>query len=538
MNFIHSIRTWIQNAASLIFPLFRDAVTFSKWNKWAWYALHFLIIGLIVWLMYWLNNGCTPVARPLNDWLRLNAPQWIEKIFLPIVFLLIYALSWVIYWIWLLLGPEAEVDEFPDITSAWMDGIGRLASKGIKTADLPLFLILGSNRAGEEFLFKSGQVPIDVFGPVTGDPPVRVWASRDAIYVTSPGASTLGTYADLLQRNPLELSVQSDAAKKTVGLGDDDSLDATVQEINALRALARTRELAPEEKARMRELATTAQNKPQRVKPTLTADMVKLSSDRLRYLCKLISRDRRPYCPVNGLLFLIAWEMIENDDTVKAAALALRTDMLSTRSGLQLCARAITLLCDLEEARGFEQFRAGFNAEQIAARIGQRFPLVPDQAEAEQVGLFDAGANWLGEILLPGRIYQALQLDIADPRTLTARNLFQFYRQVYERMPRLGRLLRTGMPQPGHGPDGLDGPPLFAGCYLAGTGRDPVHQAFSAGVFERLADIQEQGIVAWTPGAISDDKSLKRSANIGYATIAVLTALLAAVSIWMWKMKS
>jgi ImcF (intracellular multiplication and macrophage-killing)-related protein len=540
MNFLNAIISPIQSAISLVFPLFRNAVSFSKWNKWIWYTLHFIIIALIVCGLWYLNNHVPQVKDPLFNWLRTNAPTWVHPIFLPAVFLLVYLLSWVLYWIWLQLGPDAEVDEFPDITSAWADGIARLASKGIKSADLPLFLILGSNRAGAEFLFKSGQVPIDVFGPVTGDPPVRVWASRDAIYVTAPGASALGTYADLLQRSPFELSMGGggDAAKKTVGLGDDDSLDATVQEINALRALARTRELSPEEKVRMRELATTAQSKPQRVKPALSADVARLSADRLRYLCKLISRDRRPFCPINGLLLLVPWEMTENDESVKSAALALRHDMLTSRAGLQLCARTIVLVCDLEEVRGFEQFRAGFNAEQIAARIGQRFPLVPDQPEAEQNVVYDTGAIWLGEKLLPGRVYQALQLDATDPRTLIARNLFQLYRQAYERMPRLGRMLRMGMPQSGYGPDGLDGPPLFAGCYLAGTGREPNQQAFAAGVFERLADLQEQGIVAWTPSALSEDKSYKRSANVGYATIAILAGLLAVASVWMWKIKA
>ena len=43
----------------------------------------------------------------------------------------------------------------------------------------------------------------------------------------------------------------AEAAKKTLGLGDDESLDATVQEINALRAMAATRELTADEKARL-----------------------------------------------------------------------------------------------------------------------------------------------------------------------------------------------------------------------------------------------------------------------------------------------
>lgn len=535
MRAIYSVLNWFREIFALVFPLFKQATDFAKWGRWAWYVLHAIVIGLIVWFLWWLNNRVPAVRTWLFDMLRTKQPDpRIHNIFLPAVFLLVYALSWILRWIWLQLGPDADIDEFPDITTAWTEGTARLWSKGIKPSDLPLFLILGANKSGEEFLFKSGQVPIEVFGPVSGDPPIRLWASRDGIYVTAPGASALGAYADLLQRGPADFGMPGgDAAKKTVGLGDDDSLDATVQEINALRALARTRELTPEEKNRMRELATTAQSKPQRSKPSLTADVVKLSSDRLRYLAKLIAKDRRPFCPINGILLLFPWEALDADDSIKSAALALRSDMLTARSAFRMCAPAVGLVCDVEDTRGFQQFCGSFNSEQLAARIGQRFPLVPDQPDSEFNTLYDTGANWLGEHLFPGRVYQALQIDTNDSRALTARNLFQLYRQAYERLPRLGRMMRAGIPQPGHGPDGLDGPPLLAGCYLAGTGSDGEHQAFVAGVFERLSE--NQGVVAWSQTAIAEDISYKRSANIGFSTIAILMVAIVGLGIWFWK---
>src|SRR5207237_7257085 len=117
---------------------------------------------------------------------------------------------------WLQLGPDAEIDEFPDITDAFLGGLDRLSTKGVRPVDLPLYLILGRSRAGEEALFQAGQVPIEVFGPVRGEPPVRLWAAREAIYVTAPGASALGKLADLLQHGPSdEMSGSAaEAAKK------------------------------------------------------------------------------------------------------------------------------------------------------------------------------------------------------------------------------------------------------------------------------------------------------------------------------------
>lgn len=530
MTFINGILNYIRQFCGLIFPLFRQAADFSNWGRWAWYVLHFALIGLIVFGLWYLNNYVGPVREWLFSMLRTKQAS-ITGIFLPTVFLLVYALAWILRWIWLQLGPDAEIDEFPDITAAFHDGLARLWSKGLRLPDLPLFLILGRNRAGEEALMQAGQVPIEVFGPARGEPPVRLWASRDSIFVTAPAASALGTHADLMQHGPSEDHGASggDAAKKTLGLGDDESLDATVQEINALRALARTRELTAEEKARMRELATMANQKPKSTKVALTADLASEAGQRLRYLCKLIGRERRPFCPINGILALLPWEALETDDQVKSAALALRTDLTAVRDSCRQCAPALGLVCDLEEARGFSEFRGAFSAENLAARIGQRFPLVPDQPVQECPALYESGANWLAQRLLPGRVYQSLQLDVRDPRSLVARNLFHLFRQVHERLPRLGRLLRTGLPLPTGGPDGLDGPLLFAGCYLAGTGRDANQQAFTPGVFERLTE--NQGVVAWTPGGVDDDARYRRSANIGIAVVAV-AALGLLIAIW------
>jgi hypothetical protein len=534
MNFINAVLNWIRQIFGLIFPLFRQAADFSRWGRWTWYALHFIFIAGIVFGLWYLNNYVGSVREWLFSMLRSKRAD-ITNWFLPLVFLLVYALAWILRWIWLQLGPDAEIDEFPDITDAFHDGLNRLSTKGVRPVDLPLYLILGRNRAGDEALFQGGQVPIEVFGPARGDPPVRLWAAREAIYVTAPGASALGKFADLLQHGPTEDAAGSgsDAAKKTLGLGDDESLDATVQEINALRALARTRELTAEEKARMRELAVAAQQKPKSGKSALTADLAKEASQRLQYLCKLIGRERRPFCPVNGIIALLPWEALEGEDPVKSATLAIRTDLASARHGLRQCAPVLGLVCDLEETRGFSEFRGAFSAENLAARIGQRFPLVPDQPINEQPALYESGANWLGHRLFPGRVYQALQLDVRDPRSLVARNLFHLFRHVQERLPRLGRLLRSGLPLPTGGPDGLDGPLLFAGCYLAGTGRDVGQQAFAPGVFERLTE--NQGVVAWTPGALDDDARYRRRANIGMAVVAVAAVGVIAAMWGLWK---
>ncbi len=248
LNLYYWVLQWIRQIAGAVFPLFRTATDFAGWGRWAWHTVHVIAITLILAGLWYIGNK-TSLEEPLDRLLRSQRYYWLRSsgrvdggmgLFLPLLFLLIYALSWVLRWIWLQLGPEAELNEFPDITTAWVDGLARLSSKGVKPADLPLFLIMGQSKAGEEFLFQAGKVPIEVFGPSSGDPPLRLWASRDAIYVTCPGASSLGTYAELLYHGPNEdmmSGANREDMKKTIGIADEESLDANQQEIRALLEL-------------------------------------------------------------------------------------------------------------------------------------------------------------------------------------------------------------------------------------------------------------------------------------------------------------
>lgn len=534
MSFIYSVLHTTRAWFGLIIPLFHQATDFANWGRWAWHTLHVLVIGCVIALLYWLNNSS---RFPIHDWLhaRLHAHPGIEMHFLPLVFLLIYALAWVMWWIWSLLGPDAELDLYPDITSAWVEGLSNLAQKGIKPTDLPLFLVLGRSKAGEEFLFQAGGVKVDAFGPKTGDPPVRLWASRDAIYVTTPGASALGRYADMLiggGRADMAAADDSNDAYKTIKL-DDDSNDPIQQRLKEILAIAKVRDLTPEEKAESRDLAKKANERPARSKPTLSADEAHLCRKRLHYLCQLVNKSRRPYCPANGLMVLVPWESLETDVVVQSTALALRTDLATARSATKLCCPAVGLVCDLEDVRGFRELREGMNDKQRAGRIGQRTPLVPDQPVAEQSLTFEAAANWLGERMFPRHVYHSLALDERDDKALVARSMFFLFRAASDRMPRLAKLLKGGLPLPTGAADGLDGPLLFAGCYLGGTGRTPDQQAFIAGVFARL--VENQGVVAWTDTALRDDAKYRRIASAGFTAVAVVVGC--AVALGAWRMK-
>src|SRR5437588_10572829 len=104
--------------------------------------------------------------------------------------------------------------------------------------------------------------------------------------------------------------------------------------------------------------------------------------------------------------------------------------------------------------------------------------------------------------------------------------------QVYQRGPRLARVLGRGLPG-GSGqdaPEPLDALPLFGGCYLAGTGRTPQEQAFVPAVIQRLIDGQSS--VSWTGAALAEDSRYRRWAMYGYAGLAA--AVLVGVGLAVW----
>jgi hypothetical protein len=310
-----------------------------------------------------------------------------------------------------------------------------------------------------------------------------------------------------------------------------------------LLARREQRDLTPQEQDRLRELAELSKGPRTAVKRrvALGADAQARGTARLRFLCRLIRRDRRPWCPINGLLVLVPWAATESDETAKEAAAVLQRDLAEARATLQLRYPAFALVCDLETAQGFAELRRGFPPETLKQRLGQRLPLVPDLPPAEAPALLERGVQWIGQAVLPAGIMRFLRLDgPGDSRRAPVsvghnRNLYLLLREVYTRGPRLARVLARGLQTGGpETADPLDALPLFGGCYLAGTGRQAAEQAFVPGVFQRLVDGQSS--VSWTGAALDEDARYRRWAAYGYTGLAA--AVVASLLLAGWWGKS
>jgi type VI protein secretion system component VasK len=529
MQAFSAIGAAIRQAVGLILPVFAKAGDFRRWNPWVWRILHLILLAAILVGLWWLNG-----YFQLGHFLQ-GVDQRYRQFFLPALFLLLYILSWLGWWLWKLLGEEEAAAEFPDVDAAWAEAVAKLDAAGIGVADAPLFLVLGRPAAGLDALFTAGDVKSDVRAPTTANAPLRVYANRDVIYVTCEGASGWGRLAAVLA-GEIETSAPTGAlapaVDKTVQFGDQLGLpQELIDEMRQLLTARETRELTPPESDRLRVLAemtkapaaTTAKRA-----AALSSDEAARGTARLSFLCRLIRRDRSPWCPINGMLIVVPWAAMESEETAKSAGGLLQRDLAATRKSLQLRFPTFAVVSDLESARGFAEFRRGFPAETLKARIGQRVPLAPDMSNTDAASLYERAIQWIGQSVLPAGIVRFLRHD-SPQGPQHNRNLYLLLREVANRSPRLARMLSRAVAV---GPDAAsDEAPLFGGCYLAGTGRSGDQQAFVSGVLQRL--VQSQSSVAWTPEALEDDARYRRWTSFGYMAI-VAFAILGGALVWWW----
>lgn len=540
LAFFGSIGNGVRSLAGLVLPVFAEAADFRGWPRWLKVLVGLLLAGGLAYLAYTAQN---------RDWVPVDhllggVSARVREYYLAALVVAVVAFSWLLYALWLVLSRDESAAEFPDVEAAWAEATRRLSAAGLGPADAPLYLVLGSQAAGTDALFLAAGMSDAIRTPAAAESPIRVYARDEAIYVTCPGASAWGAFCQQLtgvdeSAWALDIGTPEASVRGTMAPGEMlDGLGPQAQaELNAIMQASRERELSPHEQDRLRQLAELAAPAAPRRKPRLVETAQAEGVRRLKYLCRLIRRDRRPWCPVNGLVVLVPWAAAETDDDARVGSGVLQRDLNAARATLQLRYPTYAVVCDLETARGFAEFRSGFPPDFLGHRIGQRLPLAPDVETTAVPRLVADAVEWVGAAVLPSWIHRFLQLGGADPRLtptgggLHNRNLYLLMRAVYDRAPRLAQLLSRGLP-PVQGPvgDPAVGLPLFAGCYLAATGRTADGQAFVPGIFQRVTDGQNQ--VAWAPEALDDDARLNRLATLGYVLVVLLLAATVAALAW------
>jgi hypothetical protein len=360
--------------------------------------------------------------------------------------------------------------------------------------------------------------------------------------VTCEGASLLGCHAALLagegtndfMTGSVTEDIESTMAmiQETIRPGNAPSAVPAIQAILE-RAKNERRDLTPEEKRRIR----TMTRKDRTFKPPVRSpEESELHAARLEHLCRLLVRDRRPFCPVNGTLVVVPFAATDTEQDALDAGASCQRDLAVVRRVLQVNSPTIALVSDLETAPGFRAFLEPFTEKQRLQRVGQRCPLVPhleargktDHDPLEQ--MLEGLAEWVCGAVLPGWVYKYFCLEEpgkGDVEKVTRGNaqMFLFMHHLRERQHLLGRLLAQAFAADG------DEPYLYGGCYVAGTGAvSSQDQAFVAGVFQRLAS--EENHVSWTAQALDEEASYGRwvaMAQTAFGVLVVATLALAVI---------
>ena len=521
------------------------------------YAVHAVAVLLaltgLAWINYYFELDCV---------LRTPLPL-LRYVWLPVMFALGYSLLWLGWYVCRAMLCDDTRSEFPDLDQAWSEAMNSVRKAGIDVARTPLYLMIGKPRGSVNDLMRAARVPL-VTPPTpaeSSNPPLQVFANREAIYVSCPEGSLLGRQAALFATAP-EIAggpITSIAAKPAAddqAVNDDVALEefpyegtdgeaggtalATAAAVKRETAVAaaglslveeRVAQLVAEyDSATLAdfgpEMAATAQLDP--ITLDLTAALlrepeeIELLLRRLEHVCHLIREERHPFVPVHGVLTLLPAVASDCETASHHLGELVRRDLEAIQGVIETRCPRVAIVCDLEQSPGAESLLGRFPAEQRHRRLGTR--LLEHHAGQHSAGedAIEHSLEWLRESLLTPLTYRLMESPppAGSERETVQGNigLYRFLFRMRTRCQRLAVTLRRAAPA-GNVPES------FCGCYLVASGSDSQReQGFAEAVFAQLPQLTST--LAWSESALRHDRRQQRLAACGYAGLALITAAL------------
>ena len=250
--------------------------------------------------------------------------------FITVIAVLVLLIPFVLYKA-LKLWLEGETSPFPDIDHAWKAGLAELERQGLNPAQIPIFLILGSS--GEPGEIADGGLAVELQRERSAARPRRpalVRQSRRHLHrrhrrgLPQPvvgacggglGAGEVAAHADRVPRRratrcAARLSPGRAARRIVHGRFGHAAVgpacaDGPRRPISAARwlsavrpgpAISRPKGFRPPRRRKSSSSTSTNRAEQQR---------------RLEYLCRLLRRLRQPLCPVNGVLTLLPFGLVQ-----------------------------------------------------------------------------------------------------------------------------------------------------------------------------------------------------------------------------------
>ena len=109
-----------RSLVGMVIPVFAEASDFRAWPTWVRVLVTVIVLAVILTGLFFLNR-----LDFVKDHLAKYAPDAIKPYYLPILFLLLCALSWIAYFWWKLFN-ASDAAEYPDIEAAWREGVDKL----------------------------------------------------------------------------------------------------------------------------------------------------------------------------------------------------------------------------------------------------------------------------------------------------------------------------------------------------------------------------------------------------------------------------
>jgi hypothetical protein len=516
--------------------------------------LHFLLISGILILLYFVNRWCQLERVLRSDWPALHA-YW-----LPLLFLLLYLMAWLAWWIWELTGPEKLSADFPDIDQAFREGLASLAEAGIDMRDAPVFLVVGRPLEGEDNAMLAAQFGFKIRDvPRWAEAPIRFSANDHAVFLATSGASTFGRYVSTViedaqeavsRRERLESAAGDLRADHTIPVAEEQNANAagaTPAATPEATAIAEAATAAPASLAdpELRVIGLLGAEGQAAKAPQTTRRRVFLKNKalvreqmaRMQHVCQLLRRQRRPFCPINGILVMLPMAVTDADDDAASATSACQLDLAVVQETLQVRCPVFVMACDAEQIPGFREFMQRVPAAQRQTRLGQRFPLSADVEPGGLPDMVQDGVGWFTHTFLPSVVYNLFRLESAGsvhtsapqlPETIAGNHrLYQLLAEMRLRRNRLTRFLTRGLMLDGQAPF------LLGGFYVAATGPDADRdRGFAAGVFQRLPE--NQNAVAWSRDATEQEADFTRWTRYGYVLFVALVLVLGFLIYRLW----
>lgn len=463
--------------------------------------------------------------------------EWLYS--LPVIVLLVIVIPVVVYQAlryWL----EGDASEFPDIDRAWQAGLSELERNGVDPTSLPMFLVLGTaSEQQEQALFAATRLRFRIQHHPKGAMALRWYVHDEGIWVVASDVGQTTALSALAERAGQGLApAVPDDAPAAASHGQTVAFDTleTRQTVGAGGGLKGATEAGPSIRGTLEmsqtmevSIAQAASMARARTAPVeLPEEAAKRQSRRLAHLVRLIRRVREPWCPLNGLLVLLSYRVIQRGDKESVELKhAVAADLETLRRELGLRLPVIALVCDMQAEPGFHELVKRLGSEKARDnRFGSKFrPWDPSTDENLEALCYHGCRPFQDFIYRLFRERDALSADHAVGNRL----LFSLLCKIRRLQPRLKSILMDSFGYDSARPE----PPgwlLMGGLYFAATGERPDQQAFVKAVFERMAELQES--LEWTPQTLRSDRRYKTMGNLCYVAAGVLGLAAAAFLIF------